>query len=99
MESMLDQLLALATSQGWGVAAGVVMGLIGPKAFALLRPIVARTPTPIDDMALNAVEALCARHAPEIAKMTASELEKIISSPVLVELVKLRKARIAANKA
>ena len=97
MESMLDQLLALATSQGWGVAAGVVMGLIGPKAFALLRPIVAKTPTPLDDMALNAVEALCARHAPEIAKMTAVELEKIISTPVLAEVVKIRKAKIAAK--
>lgn len=98
MESALEQLFALASSHGWGVAAGVAIGLLGPKAFALLRPIVKRTPTPIDDMALSAVEALCARHAPEIAGMTAAELDKIISTPVLVELVKLRKARIAAEK-
>lgn len=99
MDSFLDQLMALATSQGWGVAAGVLIGMFGPRAAARLRPIVARTPTPIDDMALSAVEALCARHAPEIASMTAAELDKIVSTPVLVELVKLRKARINAAKA
>ena len=97
MDAFLEQILSLATSQGWGVAAGVVLGLLGPKACALLRPVVAKTPTPIDDMALNAVEALCARHAPEIAAMTAAELEKIISTPVLAEVVKIRKAKIAAK--
>jgi hypothetical protein len=76
-------------------AAGIILG---PKPFLLLRRIAGCTPTRLDDMAVDALELLITRKQTDIDRLTASEFEKLVSTPVLCELVRLRKARIAAER-
>lgn len=103
MEEMLNQLLSqlLAWADTHGAWAGMALAcgmLIGPKAVPVLKRVACRTPTQVDDIAVNMLEALLNRKTTAIEQLTASELEKIISTPVLIEVVKIRKAKIASEK-
>ena len=103
MEEMLTQLfnslVAWAETNGASSGLALVAGiLLGPKTVPLLRKIAGRTPTRLDDMAVDALELLITRKQTDIERLTAAELEKIISTPVLCEIVRLRKARIAAER-
>ena len=97
MDDLLNQLLS-GLSGPWGIAAGVVVGLLGPRAIALLRAYTRRTPTPLDDACVDALEAILAKRQPEVTAMTAKQIEELITTPLLSEVVRLRKARIAAEK-
>ena len=104
MEDMLtqifDHLLAWVDTHGAWAAAALAGGmLIGPKAVPLLRKVACRTPTKLDDIAVNMLEMMLRRQTTAIEQLTASELDKIITTPVLVELVRLRKTRINEAKA
>ena len=103
MEEMLTQLfnslLAWADSHGAWAGLSLTAGImLGPKAVPALRRIAGRTPTRIDDMAVDALDLLITRKQSDIERFTAAELERIVSTPVLCELVRLRKARLAEQK-
>jgi hypothetical protein len=103
MEEMLNQLISqiLAWADTHGAWAGMALAcgmLIGPKAVPALKRVACRTPTKIDDLAVNMLEALLNRKTTAIEQLTASELEKIITTPVLCEVVRIRRAKIAAEK-
>ena len=99
LTQMFDQLIAWADTHGTWAGGSLIAGiLLGPKAVPVLRQIAGRTPTRLDDMAVDALELLITRKQTDIERLTAGELEKIISTPVLCELVRLRKARIAAER-
>lgn len=99
LTQLFDHLLAWVDAHGAWAAASLAGGmLIGPKAVPVLRRVACRTPTKLDDMAVDALDLLIQRKQTDIERLTASELEKIISTPVLCELVRLRKARIAEAK-
>ena len=96
MEDILNQILKLISDQGWGAALGVVIGLFGPKLIGPLRTWTSKTPTPVDDMLVSGLEALCTKSA-ALNAATPQELEKVLTTPQIAELVRLRKARIAAQ--
>ena len=104
MEEMLTQLfdhllLWVDTHGAWAAAALAAGMMVGPKAVPALKRVACRTPTKLDDIAVNMLELMLNRKTTAIEQLTASELDKIISTPVLCELVRLRKARIAEAKA
>ena len=96
MEDILNQILNLIANQGWGAAIGFLMGLFGPKIIPPLRVLTSKTPTPVDDMLVSGLEALCTKSA-ALNAATPQELEKVLTTPQIAELVRLRKARISAQ--
>lgn len=99
LTQLLNQLIAWADTHGAWAGMALACGmLIGPKAVPVLKRIACRTPTKIDDMAVNMLELMLNRKTTAIEQLTASELDKIISTPILIELVRIRKAKIVAEK-
>lgn len=99
MEDILNQVIAWADAHGMWSAAFLAFGmLLGPRAMPYIKGFAARTPTKVDDMAVQALEAVLACKSSDLERLTAVELEKCISTPVLAEVVRLRKAKIAEAK-
>lgn len=70
----------------------------GSTVWPILKKIAASTPTQMDDMLVSAVETAFEARRGEIEKASASEIEKRLSDKVVIEIVKLRKARWAEMK-
>lgn len=99
-QAIIDQLIALATSY-YGVPAGVagmLLGLFGRRAIAWIRPWVVKTPTKVDDMILSGLEALLSAKEGGLSKVTVRELEAIMTTRQIIELVKVRKEKLNAAK-
>ena len=94
-----DQLVAYAQAHGLMVVAVFLAGLLSPKIMPMIRAFAAKTPTKADDLFVSALEACLEKNGEKISSVTVAELDKILTTQQLVDLVKLRKARIARQKA
>jgi hypothetical protein len=97
MEELLNSLVLLLTNNGLPAGVGLAIGILFPYVLPHLKAFVGRTPTKADDLIVDTLEAITKRRGP-LSTMTATELEKTLPTAVIVELVKLRKARIEAAK-
>ena len=99
MEELYDQFIAMLDANYLPTFIGLLAGLFGARFVPFLKGFAAKTPSKLDDMLVAALEACMAKKQEGFEAITAEQLNKYLTTPTIVELVKLRKAQIAALKA
>lgn len=94
----LDQLIAFAEANGLTASVFFMAGLLSPKIMPMIRAFAAKTPTKADDLIVAALEACLEKGNEKISGVTVAELDKVLTTQQLIELVKMRKAKIEAGK-
>jgi hypothetical protein len=99
MEELWAWIAKMVDENGMAAAVGFLVGIFGPSVLGPLKALATKTPTKADDLLVASLEACFKRREDEITTCTAAGLNKILTDAQIVELVKLRKADIAARKA
>ena len=70
----------------------------GSTVWPIVKRFAASTPSKVDDKLVDMIELAFNARRGEFEKASAEEIEKRLPDKMLIEIVKLRKARWAANK-